>query len=198
MIKNIVSKEKISRAHFLQFSATPIPRTFAMINSSLVDYSFIKELPFEKNITTKIIRRADFKTLIRHIESELAKDHQIAVIYPLVEESENIAYQSIDEAKEYWEKRYENVFVTYGKDKAKDEILKKFQKKGSILISTTVIEVGICYTVSVHPEIGGGVRFDIRGVVYCHYVHVYLHRVCLYGPHAVLWRGADRVIARCH
>jgi len=143
MIKNIVSKEKISRAHFLQFSATPIPRTFAMINSSLVDYSFIKELPFEKNITTKIIRRADFKTLIRHIESELAKDHQIAVIYPLVEESENIAYQSIDEAKEYWEKRYENVFVTYGKDKAKDEILKKFQKKGSILISTTVIEVGI-------------------------------------------------------
>ncbi len=143
MIKNIVSKEKISRAHFLQFSATPIPRTFAMINSSLVDYSFIKELPFEKNITTKIIKRADFKTLIRHIEGELAKNHQIAIIYPLVEESENIAYQSIDEAKEYWEKRYENVFVTYGKDKAKDEILKKFQKKGSILISTTVIEVGI-------------------------------------------------------
>lgn len=143
MIKNLVSRDKTSRAHFLQFSATPIPRTLAMINSSLVDYSFIKEIPFEKHITTKIIGRSEFKSLIRHIENEIKKDHQIAIIYPLVEESESIDYQSIDEAKEYWQKRYENVFVTYGKDKEKDEVLENFQKNGSILISTTVIEVGI-------------------------------------------------------
>jgi ATP-dependent DNA helicase RecG len=143
MIKHLVSRDKSSRAHFLQFSATPIPRTLAMINSSLVDYSSIKEIPFEKHITTKIIGRSGFKSLIKHIEEEISKDHQIAIIYPLVEESESIAYQSIDEAREYWQQRYENVFVTYGKDKEKDEILENFKENGSILISTTVIEVGI-------------------------------------------------------
>jgi len=143
MIKSLVLKEKDKRVHFLQFSATPIPRTLAMINSSLVDYSFIKELPFKKKIVTKVIDRGYFKELIKHIESEIKKSHQIVIVYPLVEESESIDYQSIEEAKDYWLKRYDNVYVTYGKDKDKDETLEKFRKDGTILISTTVIEVGI-------------------------------------------------------
>ncbi len=143
MIKKLAQREKDKRVHFLQFSATPIPRTLAMINSSLVDYSFIKELPFKKEIETKIISRSDFKFLIKHIENEIKKSHQIAIIYPLVEESEAVSYQSIEEAKSYWQKRYKNVFVTYGKDKDKDETLEIFRQKGDILISTTVIEVGI-------------------------------------------------------
>ncbi len=143
MIKKLAQREKDKRVHFLQFSATPIPRTLAMINSSLVDYSFIKELPFKKEIVTKIISRDDFKNLIKHIENEIKKNHQIAVIYPLVEESDAVSYQSIEEAKSYWQKRYDNVFVTFGKDKEKDEILENFRQNGNILISTTVIEVGI-------------------------------------------------------
>ncbi len=143
MIKNLALREKNKRVHFLQFSATPIPRTLAMINSSLVDYTFIKELPFKKEIITKIISRSDFKNLINHIENEIKNSHQIAIIYPLVEESEMVSYQSIEEAKSYWQKRYKNVFVTYGKDKEKDEVLENFRQKGDILISTTVIEVGI-------------------------------------------------------
>ncbi len=143
MIKKLAQREKDKRVHFLQFSATPIPRTLAMINSSLVDYSFIKELPFKKEIVTKIISRDDFKNLIKHIENEIKKNHQIAVIYPLVEESDAVSYQSIEEAKSYWQKRYDNVFVIFGKDKEKDEILENFRQNGNILISTTVIEVGI-------------------------------------------------------
>ena len=143
MIKNLVIKDRDKRVHFLQFSATPIPRTLAMINSSLVDYSFIKELPFKKEIVTKIISRSDFKNLIKHIEDEIKKNHQIAIIYPLVEESATVSYQSIEEAKSYWQKKYKNVFVTYGKDKEKDEVLERFRQNGDILISTTVIEVGI-------------------------------------------------------
>jgi len=142
-IKNVIIKDKNKRAHFLQFSATPIPRTMAMINSQLVDYSFIKQMPFPKNITTKIIGKDEFKQLLSHINKEIKQKHQIIIIYPLVEESEVIEYQSIEEAKSYWLKRYENVYVTFGKDKEKENILEEFRKNGNILISTTVVEVGI-------------------------------------------------------
>jgi len=61
----------------------------------------------------------------------------------LVEESEKIPYQSIDEGRGFWEKRFKNVFVTHGKDKRKEEILLEFREKGDILLATTVVEVGI-------------------------------------------------------
>jgi len=129
--------------HFLQFSATPIPRTMSMIQSSLVDFSFIKQIPFKKNIDTLIIRKPDFKKLIEHINNEIKENRQIIIIYPLVEESETIEYQSIEEARGYWEKNFKNAFVTYGADKNKEEVLESFKEEGSILVATTLVEVGI-------------------------------------------------------
>jgi ATP-dependent DNA helicase RecG len=129
--------------HFLQFSATPIPRTMSMIQSSLVDFSFIKQTPFKKDIDTNIIRKPDFKNLVEHINKEIKEDRQVIVIYPLVEESETIEYQSIEEARGYWEKNYEDVFVTFGADKNKEEVLEDFKNNGSLLIATTLVEVGI-------------------------------------------------------
>ncbi|WP_024955396.1 ATP-dependent DNA helicase RecG [Sulfurospirillum arcachonense] len=140
---NQLSIEEGKHPHFLQFSATPIPRTMSMIQSSLVNFSFIKETPFEKDIDTKIIRKADFKNLTEHIKEEMKEGRQIIVIYPLVEVSDVIEYQSIEESRAYWEKNYENVFVTYGADKNKEEILENFRDEGSILIATTLVEVGI-------------------------------------------------------
>lgn len=129
--------------HFLQFSATPIPRTMSMIQSSLVDFSFIKEIPFEKNISTKIIGKRDFKGLSAHIKKETSEGRQVIVIYPLVQMSDTIEYQSIEEARGYWEKNYEDVFVTFGADKNKEEVLENFRESGKILIATTLVEVGI-------------------------------------------------------
>ncbi|MDD3343238.1 MAG: ATP-dependent DNA helicase RecG [Sulfurospirillaceae bacterium] len=129
--------------HFIQFSATPIPRTLSLMQSSLVDFSFIKTLPFKKDITTRIIGKSNFKALIEHMKQEIALGHQCIVVYPLVEESEVIEYQSIDEGRGFWEKNFEGVFVTYGKDKYKEEVIEAFREKGTILISTTVVEVGI-------------------------------------------------------
>jgi ATP-dependent DNA helicase RecG len=140
---NQLSIKDDKHPHFLQFSATPIPRTMSMIQSSLVDFSFIKQTPFKKDITTKVIRKPDFKDLSEHIKSEIKEGRQVIVIYPLVEESEMIEYQSIDEARGYWEKNYKDVFVTYGADKNKEEVLEDFRDKGSILIATTLVEVGI-------------------------------------------------------
>jgi len=144
--RNLLEKlvaDNENRPHFLQFSATPIPRTQAMILSSHVDVSLIKQTPYKKDITTTVIHREDFSHLLEHIECEIEKDNQIAIIYPLVEKSEAFEYQSISEAQDYWIKRFKGVYVTHGKDKEKEEKLLEFREEGSILIATTVIEVGI-------------------------------------------------------
>jgi ATP-dependent DNA helicase RecG len=137
------SKDDEAKPHFLQFSATPIPRTMAMIDSTMVDFSFIKEIPFKKDISTYIISKGDFKELIAHIKDEVANDRQVIVVYPLVEESDSMEYMSLQEAKEYWLKNFDGVYFTHGKDKEKDIVLDEFKEKGKILLATTVIEVGI-------------------------------------------------------
>jgi ATP-dependent DNA helicase RecG len=143
--RNALSKltENDSPPHFLQFSATPIPRTLAMIESAHIDVSLIVQTPFTKVIATKIIGKSDFPALLEHIRGEIAQDHQVLLVYPLVEQSESINYQSIEEARGYWEKNFENVYVTHGKDKEKEAVLREFRDKGSLLIATTVVEVGI-------------------------------------------------------
>ncbi|WP_234697155.1 ATP-dependent DNA helicase RecG [Nitrosophilus alvini] len=131
------------RPHFLQFSATPIPRTQALIDSALVDITLIKETPFKKDIDTKIITKDEFGSLLLHIKSEIEQKRQVLIVYPLVEESENFRYKSLEEAQEFWKKHFENVYSTHGKDREKERILVEFREKGDILLATTVIEVGI-------------------------------------------------------
>jgi len=132
-----------TKPHFLQFSATPIPRTQAMIETAHIDVSLITSTPFKKDITSKVIHKQDFKELLTHVESEIKKGNQVLLVYPLVEQSEMLEYQSIEEARDYWERNFKNVYVTHGKDKEKEEVLNEFAHKGDILIATTVVEVGI-------------------------------------------------------
>ncbi len=173
LIAKLVSQGE-RQPHYLQFSATPIPRTLSMIQSSIVDITQIKEIPFEKDIETKIITKSDFRELLEHIEDQIEADKQTIIVYPLVEESEAIEYQSIDEARGFWEKRYENVFVTYGKDKEKEEVVEKFRDEGDILIATTLVEVGISLPrlstiILVAPErLGLATLHQLRGRVSRH------------------------------
>jgi len=81
--------------------------------------------------------------LLEHIKQEIALEHQVLIIYPLVEESETIEYQSLEEAQGYWQKKFSNVYITHGKDKNKDQVLLDFREQGDILLATTVVEVGI-------------------------------------------------------
>jgi len=142
MLEKLVSSGD-KKPHYLQFSATPIPRTLAMIETAHIDVSLITSTPFQKNIQSKVIHKEDFKDLLGHIKQEITKNNQVLLVYPLVEQSEVLEYQSIDEARGYWEKNFDNVYVTHGKDKAKEEVLVDFRDKGDVLIATTVVEVGI-------------------------------------------------------
>lgn len=134
---------KQKKPHYLQFSATPIPRTQAMMQSELIDVSLITSTPFEKDISTKVVGKEDFPVMLEAIKKEIAEDHQVLIVYPLVEESKEIPYQSLDEGRGFWEKKFENVYVTHGKDKKKEAVLQEFRDKGEILLATTVVEVGI-------------------------------------------------------
>ncbi len=142
MLEKLIS-EREEKPHFLQFSATPIPRTLAMIETAHIDVSLITSTPFTKDIDSKVIHKSDFKNLIIHIKQEIEKNNQVLLVYPLVEQSEAIDYQSIDEARGYWEKNFDDVYVTHGKDKEKENVLLEFREKGKILVATTVVEVGI-------------------------------------------------------
>ncbi len=160
LLEKLVSKDSL-RPHYLQFSATPIPRTQALLESELVDLSLIKTLPFKKDITTQIIKKSDFKMLLAHIKSEISKNHQILIVYPLVEPSDEVPYLSLNEAQSFWKKYFKNVFVTYGKDAQKEDILLKFKEEGDILLSTTVIEVGISLPRLTTIVIVGAERFGL-------------------------------------
>ncbi|MDF1875515.1 ATP-dependent DNA helicase RecG [Sulfurimonas sp. SAG-AH-194-I05] len=142
MLEKLVSDGE-TRPHFLQFSATPIPRTQAMIETANIDVSLITTTPFKKDIDSKVIHKNDFPDLLINIKEEIKKGNQVLLVYPLVEQSEVIEYQSIEEARGYWEKNFDNVYVTHGKDKEKEQVLIDFREKGNILIATTVVEVGI-------------------------------------------------------
>ena len=142
MLEKLVSSGE-KKPHFLQFSATPIPRTQAMIETAHIDVSLITSTPFIKDITSDVMHKNGFPDLLKHIKSEIDKNNQILLVYPLVEQSEMIEYQSIEEARGYWEKNFDGVYVTHGKDKEKEQVLVDFRENGNLLIATTVVEVGI-------------------------------------------------------
>ena len=129
--------------HFLQFSATPIPRTQAMIESALIDVTLMRSLPFQKKIQTHIVTKEDFASIFAHIKRVTQSKEQALIIYPSAKENENLGYHSIEEAQPFWQKHFGGVYSTHGKDRQKEEVLLEFAKKGSILLATTVIEVGI-------------------------------------------------------
>ena len=131
------------RAHFIQFSATPIPRTLSMIQSELVSFSFLKQLPFEKQIKTKILQNDGFAGFMQDLRRELAAGNQAIIVYPLVQQSESSVYQSLEEAAPFWRTQFADVMITHGSDKDKEEILRRFRDEGRLLITTTIVEVGI-------------------------------------------------------
>jgi len=142
-LESMMGDDHSIRPHFIQFSATPIPRTQAMMDSALIDISLITTTPFDREVTTEVIGKENFPSLLRHIEEEITKGHQTLIIYPLVTSSEAIPYKSLEESSEYWDSRFDNVYVTHGKDREKENKLVEFRDKGDILLATTVVEVGI-------------------------------------------------------
>ncbi|MDY4575220.1 MAG: ATP-dependent DNA helicase RecG [Intestinibacter sp.] len=135
----------------LVMTATPIPRTLALILYGDLDISIIDELPPGRQpIDTKAFeaKQRDF-IYTNFIRDEIDKGRQVYVVCPLVEESEAIEAKAAEDLKDELKQKYFsdlNVEVLHGKMKPslKDQIMNDFKEnKIQILVSTTVIEVGV-------------------------------------------------------
>lgn len=137
-------------ADVLYLSATPIPRTYALTIYGDLELSQIKTKPnIRKEIITKIASEQNIKEVLLKMYEELKLNHQIFVVSPLIEQNDELNINSVIELKEKLNKAFSNkvrIEILHGKlkQKEKDELMKEFQEnKINILISTTVIEVGI-------------------------------------------------------
>ncbi|HKL47683.1 MAG TPA: ATP-dependent DNA helicase RecG [Candidatus Izemoplasmatales bacterium] len=142
-------REKGYFPDILLMSATPIPRSLAISIFESSDISQITEKPLgRKPIITNIYPYSKMKSVYRRIEMELSMHHQIYVICPLIDSSESSPYFSVYETLQLMSDHFNDkqVDILHGKltDQNKINVLKRF-KQGDIqiLISTTVIEVGI-------------------------------------------------------
>ena len=142
--------EKGNNPHFLAMTATPIPRTLAITLYGDMDLCIIDEMPKNrKPVITKVIDENRLKRVYDFMAEEVALGRQCMIVYPLVEETEK---SDLIAATEMYEELSKNEFsnlevgLIHGKMEKteKDSIMNNFSANNiNILISTTVIEVGI-------------------------------------------------------
>lgn len=145
-----ILQKKSFKPDILYLSATPIPRTYAMTIYGDLDISMIKTKPLgRKEIITKLKTEKEIKDVLMAIYEQLKKGHQVYVVSPLVEQNDELDLNSVNLLKEKFNTAFQGkvrIEVIHGKMKQneKDAIMNDFKNNQiKILISTTVIEVGI-------------------------------------------------------
>ena len=146
--QRLALRKKSQNPQILTMTATPIPRTLAITMNGDLDLTIIDELPKgRKPIITKLVNsRKQITELISH---EVEAGRQAYIVYPLIEESETLSAKAATIEKERWQNE---VFPEYKigllhgklKNDEKDDVMNKFKNKEyDILVSTTVVEVGV-------------------------------------------------------
>lgn len=141
------AKNKGNSPDILSMSATPIPRTYALTIYGDVDVSNIKTKPEgRKEVKTYIKKEKDIIDVLAMMKNELELKHQIYVIAPQVEDNES-DIETVNKLEEKMNKAFGKVYnigKIHGKSDSKEDIMKKFEDGViDILISTTVVEVGV-------------------------------------------------------
>lgn len=154
--------------HFLSMTATPIPRSLVLALYGDLDLSIIKQMPLgRKSIITKIIYEQQRLAAYDFIRQQVGEGRQVFVICPLIDPSDTLGVKSV---KQEFEKLDKEVFpelkigLMHGRLKAreKEEVMKKFaEKELAILVSTSVIEVGIDFPNATIMMIEGADRFGL-------------------------------------
>lgn len=143
-------KNKGVKPDVLYMSATPIPRTYALTIYGDMDVSIIKEMPKGRiPVKTYVKKENEIKDVLELMYEELKNKHQIYVIAPLIEESDNSDLTTVTNLRDKMNLAFGSKFkidIVHGKMKpeAKELIMGEFKQNNvNILISTTVIEVGV-------------------------------------------------------
>lgn len=146
--KLLLEKGKGLYPHCLVMSATPIPRTLALSVYGDLDISVIDELPpGRREVRTMLLYDSEKEKLMKAVNRELSLGNKVYIIYPLIEESEKVELKAATDEYERWKKLLpeRKVLLLHGRmsDSEKQEIMESFKRDGDVLVSTTVIEVGI-------------------------------------------------------
>lgn len=142
-------KNKGASPHFLIMTATPIPRTLAMTVYGDLDVSIINEMPEGRMpIQTRVITESKRTQALEFMSDHIARGRQAYVVYPLVEESEKIDLKNATDEYEKLKSQFPKIRfgLLHGKMKSaeKDAVMTEFREhKIDVLVSTTVIEVGV-------------------------------------------------------
>jgi ATP-dependent DNA helicase RecG len=144
-VKNIVPP------HILVMTATPIPRTLAMTTYGDLDVSAITELPpGRKPIETKHVHEMQRAKVMEFIKLEIQAGRQAYIVYPLIEESEKLDYESLyegyEQVKVFFPTDRYNIAMVHGRQAAdeREGNMQGFIKgEAQIMVATTVIEVGV-------------------------------------------------------
>ncbi|GAH48269.1 unnamed protein product, partial [marine sediment metagenome] len=164
--------------HFLSMTATPIPRTLALTIYGDLDISFISEMPKgRQKIITKVVSPHQREQAYEFIKKEVKKGRQIFVICPRIDPPDKtkqsktfLLWTEVKAVKEEYEKLNEKVFpdlkiaMLHGKmkSKEKEETMSNFKnKKTDVLVSTSVVEVGIDIPNASVMMIEGADRFGL-------------------------------------
>lgn len=171
VVQRKLLRDKGVLANLVVMSATPIPRSLALSIYGDLDVSVIDELPpGRKPIKTKwIFNDEDSDIMYDFIGKKLSQGRQAYFIAPLIEESEKLAAKSTEELYEEVSKKLPmyRIGVLHGrmKNSEKDEIMKRFKNKElDILVSTTVIEVGVDVPNATIMVINNSERFGLSAL----------------------------------
>ena len=151
-------------------TATPIPRSLAIILYGDLDLSIIDELPpGRKPVETCVVNDSYNQRVYNFLKKQINEGRQVYVVCPLVEENEDLDLNSVEKLYEEYKKEFNgyNVAILHGKmkNKEKDSIMQGFKaNKINILISTTVIEVGISVTNATVMVIENADRFGLAAL----------------------------------
>ena len=154
--------------HFLSMTATPIPRTMSLVFYGDLDISVIKELPAgRKKILTKVVSPEKREAAYEFVRKEIKNGRQVFVICPLIDQSDKLGVKS---AKEEYKKLSQEIFpeleigLLHGKMKSgeKEKVMGEFlENKINILVSTSVVEVGVDVPNATIMMIEGAERFGL-------------------------------------
>ena len=188
--RNIL-QEKGVKPDVLFMSATPIPRTYALTIYGDMDTSIIKEKPNgRKDIITYVKKESELKDVLYKVLEEIKLNHQIYVVAPMILENEDMPLETVLSLKEKFDSAFHGKVPTevlHGKLKAKekDEIMNNFKNgQTKILISTTVIEVGVDVPLATMMIIFNAERFglatlhQLRGRVGRNDMQSYCYLIC--------------------
>jgi len=152
----------------LTMTATPIPRTLALSTQGDLDFSIINELPANrKPIKTYVIKQSQRTQAYNLIRNEINNGHQCYIVYPLIDESETLSAKAATKEAERLQKEVYPDFkigLLHGKmsNMEKDDVMEKFKThQYDILVSTTVVEVGVDVPNSTIMMIENAERFGL-------------------------------------